>query len=267
MKPRRALLLLLLAGCHPVPAADVVTSAQDEVAAVVAPAVVAVREIVDPILPPLSPLSPPLAIDECPQAIELIVEFEVVSRAYYEQRLQGVICPPAASGPTWGIGYDAGHQTARRISQDWTAHPHVDRLALAAGVTGQAACRPLVAQHLADVRTPLAMAEPVFITATLPEYASRAARAFRDGWDRLPACARGGLTSVVYNRGAGMTGESRREMRVIRDECVPAGDLLCIANQVRAMTRLWVGTNIEAGMRRRRHAEAALVLTSQEDMP
>lgn len=256
---RRALLLLLLAGCHPVPASDTVIAAQDAAAAIVAPAVVAVREIVEPALPPLSPLAPPL--DECPQALELIVTFEVVSRDYYERQLQGVICPPAASGPTWGIGYDGGHQTARRIADDWTAHPDADRLALSAGVTGQARCRPLVAQTLADVRTPLSLAEPVFVTATLPEYTARAARAFRVGWDRLPPCAKGGLTSVVYNRGAGMAGDSRREMRVIRDECVPAGDVQCIAGQLRAMVRIWAGTSIENGMRRRRHAEADLVLT------
>jgi hypothetical protein len=55
-----------------------------------------------------------------------------------------------------------------------------------------------------------------------------------------------------------MAGERRREMRAIRDDCVPAADTACIAAQLRAMARLWVGPDIEGGMRRRRHAEAAL---------
>ena len=38
-----------------------------------------------------------------------------------------------------------------------------------------------------------------------------------------------------------------------------------IAEQLRAMKRIWVGTTIEQGMNRRRDAEADLVLTAIED--
>lgn len=250
----RWLVLLFLAGCN----ADPVTVAQDAAATAVAPVVVAVREVVEPVAPPPPP--PAITPWECPAAIDLIVQFEVVSLDYYERRLQGVICPPAASGPTWGIGYDGAHQTRARILGDWQVHPDVGRLAESSGVAGQAACRPFVAARLADVRTPLAMARPVFAESTLPRYDAMAARAFADGWGRLTPCARGALRSVVYNRGTAMTGSARTEMREIRDRCVPAGDAQCVAAQLRAMARIWVGTDIEAGMRRRRHAEADLAL-------
>lgn len=250
----RLLLLVLLVGCS----RDPVTVAQEATAAVVVPVVVAAREVVEPIAPP--PPAPAITPWECPAAIDLIVQFEVISPDYYERRLQGVICPPAASGPTWGIGYDGGHQTRARILGDWTMHPDAGRLAETSGVTGQAACRPLVAARLSDVRTPLALARPVFAGSTLPRYDAMAARAFANGWDRLTPCGRGALRSLVYNRGAGMTGSARAEMREIRDRCVPAGDMQCIAAQLRAMVRVWMGTDIEAGMRRRRHAEADLAL-------
>jgi hypothetical protein len=253
-----------LSGCSPREAPAEV--AQETVAPAVVSAVVAVREVVEPALPP----PPPPAIDpfECPAAIDLIVDFEVVSLAYYERKLQGVICPPAASGPTWGIGYDGGHQTRARILGDWPAHPSRDLLAETSGVTGQAACRPLVRDRLVAVRTPLAMARPVFAGSTLPRYDAMAERAFSDGWSSLFPCTRGSLRSLAYNRGTGMAGDRRREIRTIKNECVPMArdDPLaaahCVARELRAMVRLWANTDIEAGMRRRRYAEADLALRS-----
>lgn len=256
----RWLVLLALAGCS----RDPVLVAQDATAAVVVPAVVAVREAVEPLAPPPTP--PTISPMECPAAVDLIIRFEVISFAYYDRHLQGVICPPAASGPTWGIGTDGGHQTRRQILGDWHMHPDVTRLAETSGVVGQAACRPFVASRLHDVRTPLSMARPVFIASTLPRYDAMAARLYADGWTALTPCARGSLRSLTYNRGAGTTGESRREIRHIRDECVPvakadpAQAARCIARELRAMTRVWVGTSIEAGMRNRRYGEADVAI-------
>jgi len=254
------LLLVLLVGCS----RDPVTVAQEATAGVVVPVVVAAREVVEPIAPPLP--APAITPWECPTAIDLIVQFEVISSDYYERRLQGVICPPAASGPTWGIGYDGGHQTRARILGDWTMHPDAGRLVETSGVTGQAACRPLVATQLGDVRTPLALARSVFAASTLPLYDARAARLYGDAWQHMWPCTRGALRSVHMNRGTGTAGDSRREIRVMRDDCAPrshsdpSAAAQCIAAQLRAMVRVWIGTDIEAGMRRRRHAEADLAV-------
>jgi GH24 family phage-related lysozyme (muramidase) len=51
--------------------------------------------------------------------------------------------------------------------------------------------------------------------------------------------------------------DRRREMRAIRD-AVSKKDLQAIANQLRAMKRLWVGKNMD-GLLKRRDAEADLV--------
>ena len=85
-------------------------------------------------------------------------------------------------------------------------------------------------------------------------------RAF-PGFDELRPNAQAALVSLVFNRGASMIGDGRREMRAIRDRGVPARDYDGIAAEFRAMTRVWQGTEIYNGMRRRRYAEADLVAT------
>jgi len=59
--------------------------------------------------------------------------------------------------------------------------------------------------------------------------------------------------------GDAAAGQDRRyEMRQIR-QAVAVGDVPTIAREIRAMKRLWAGTDIAAGMTRRRDAKAALV--------
>lgn len=249
--------------------ADPATDAQDAVAAVVAPAVLALRETVEQAMP--SP--PPVAVPEpapvaelvSPAAVELIVSFEVVSRPYYAQRLQGVVCPPRLSGPTRGIGWDDGHQTRNAIAAAWPMHPQLDRILPASGQVGAAKCNAYRSANR-DVRTPLEMAERVFIETALPAYHALTARTFRNGWDKLTPNAQGALVATVYNRGAAMGGgkqpnDPRKEMRALRDVCVPAGDTQCMAEQFLAMRRLWP-PNSEGGkgLQRRYTATAKLAV-------
>lgn len=261
MRIHRVALLLqaaaLIVGCgrEPAPAAapaEELRSAQADVAQAVLPAVVSAREAVEAIAPP-----PPAS--DCvvhPKAVELIVEFEIVSPAYYAARLEAPIWPGGQSGVTWGVGYDGGHQTRTRIGTDWSMHAQVERLVGTAGVIGQPA-KALV-PGMRDVRTPYPLAAHVFTAAMLPPYCELARRTFRDGWERIPWVTQGAIVATVFNRGAAMGGESRREMRVIRDECVPSGDPACVAAQLRAMPRLWVGKDVGQGLRRRYLATAAL---------
>lgn len=260
MRLHRAALLLqaaALIGCGREPApveapADELTSVQVEVAQAVLPAVVRARETVEAIAP-----TPP--VSDCvvhPKAVELIVEFEVVSPAYYSMKLEAPIWPGGQSGVTWGVGYDGGHQTRARIGTDWSMHAQVERLLGTAGVIGAPA--KALAPGMRDVHTPYPLAAQVFTAAMLPPYCELARRTFRDGWDRIPWVTQGAIVATVFNRGAAMGGESRREMRVIRDECVPAGDAACVAAQLRAMPRLWIGKDVEEGLRRRYLATAAL---------
>lgn len=257
------LLLLITTGCTAPAAAGQgeLTAAVDQVqltvAEVAAPAVVATREAVEA-LPVVRELPPPPAPLVAPCAVELIVHYEVTSPAHYGRRLEGVIWPGGASGATWGVGYDGGHQTRGVIARDWDRHEARERLAGTAGVTG-APARALV-RTLQDVRTPYGYAYEVFEGASLPVYHDRARRAFGEPFEHLPPPAAGALVSLVYNRGASMAGESRREMRALRDVCVPAGDQQCIAREIRAMCRLWEGTPNGPGLCRRRDDEARLAL-------
>lgn len=193
-----------------------------------------------------------------PEAVALVVAFEIVSPSYYRAHLLRPIWPGGASGATIGVGYDLGHQIAHVIREDWVAHQRVEDLAEAALVAGEAA-RSLVVR-MRDIETGYPLAEQVFRTSTVPRYWQATRRAF-PGIDELAGGARGALFSLAYNRGTAMAGSRRTEMREIRDRCVPAADYQCIAEQILAMRRLWRGTSIEAGMNRRREAEAALALS------
>jgi len=258
-----AVFAALITGCsrpslpitEPAPSAQApveVAAAQADVAATVAPAVVDLRSAVDA----LAPAPPAPACQTHPDAVALVVRYEVTSETYYTAHLLAPVWPGESSGVTWGIGYDGGQQTRSRIAADWQAHTQVDRLVATSGIVGTPA-KALV-PGLADVRTPYSYASSVFADATLPSYCSLAARTFARGWDALPPRVQGALTATIYNRGAGMQGDRRREMRELRDECVPAGDVQCIARELRSMVRLWTGTTIEAGMRARYEATAAL---------
>ncbi|HEY6129471.1 MAG TPA: hypothetical protein VIW23_14955, partial [Candidatus Acidoferrum sp.] len=64
------------------------------------------------------------------------------------------------------------------------------------------------------------------------------------------------------NRGPGMEGDRRKEMRAVRD-AVANQDLQEIADQIRAMKRLWEGKGLD-GLLKRRDAEADLVESAIE---
>lgn len=236
-------------------AAPALRAAQSSTTAVVVPVVVALQEAVQKVVPPAGGTDAWPALS--PAAVALIVRWEVGSQSLYTRRYQSPIWPGGASGVTWGIGYDGGHQTRQQIWLDWTAMPSAERLQGTAGITGQPA--QLVARRLGDVRVPFGLASDVFAAASLPRYYASARRAFGvGGFDALPADAQGALVSLVYNRGASMTGPARAEMRAIRDVCLPGSDLRCIAGEIRQMCRLWRGTNLEAGLCGRREDEAGL---------
>lgn len=251
--------LLAVSGCSKPPdasreAAVEVGQAQAVTAEAAVPTIIAVRELVESVAPIESTTATRCVVH--PDAVDLIVRFEVTSPEYYDLKLQGVIWAGLHSGATWGVGFDGGYQTKAFIERVWKGHPQVDRLAITSGVIGLAA-KNLIPQ-LRDVRTPYPLAADVFTLATLPVYCELAKRTFRDGWDLLPQRAQGALIATVYNRGAGTQGARRLEMAVMRDDCVPRGDVACIAVQLRAMPRIWVGTNVYDGLRKRYEATAKL---------
>ena len=196
-----------------------------------------------------------------PAGVELIIDFEVGGRQQYVSRYQRPICPACtstASGVTIGLGYDLRHQQPMTIRRDWAEHPQVGDLPQASGVGGTQAVQ--LTRQLQHVITPLAMAERVFLQSSAVEYRRRADRCY-PGLSGMPQPVIDALVSVTYNRGCptGMV-DRGREARAIRDQCIPQRDAMCVAAQIRAMSRIWVGSTIQDGMARRRNAEAALAI-------
>ena len=165
--------------------------------------------------------------------------------------------PGGASGITIGIGYDLGYESAGDFEEDWKAILSDGDFTTLSQVLGlKGADAQAKAPGLKTIKIKSADAKQVFLERSVPKYQALTQQAF-PGVDALPPDAQGALFSLVYNRGTSMNGDSRKEMRAIRD-AVPNGDLQEIADQLRAMKRLWEGKGLD-GLLKRRDAEADLV--------
>lgn len=193
------------------------------------------------------------------RGIDKLIAFEISSESYYTAKLSAPTWPGGASGATIGIGYDLGYRTKAQIKADWSAHlpeSQVAHLMSAANIRGADARGATQALKQAGVRVPLAAAMAVFSATTLPEFAALTLKTY-PGTNKLPADAQSALVSLVYNRGAKLTGNTRVEMANLAP-LVKSGDLAGIAREISAMKRLWVGKNLD-GLLKRRDDEAALV--------
>lgn len=189
------------------------------------------------------------------KSAEMILEFEIGSRARYLSRYKNPLWPEGDSGITIGIGYDLGYATQAKFRKDWERLLSTTVFNKLKTVVGLKAARAKNA--LASVKNiiiPLEAALEIFYTKSLPDYAAITAKAY-PGVALLPPDAQGALLSLVYNRGAGTEGESRREMKNIR-KWVKAKDFQEIAEEIRSMKRLWPKAK---GLRQRRDREADLV--------
>lgn len=193
------------------------------------------------------------------RALDLIVRWEVGGKAAYIKKYSRPVWPGNdASGVTVGIGYDLGHQTSDRILADWLGYAHRGYLAAMAGIRGEAAGRLAARRQFLVVDWPDAYR--VFLDPTMVRYQRITERAFGRGMYGLRPDTWGVLVSLVYNRGGNMIGDGRREMRYIRDVCIPARDDRCVAQQLNAMERLWRGSKLGNGLINRRRDEARLAM-------
>jgi len=184
----------------------------------------------------------------------------------YNRRYQKPIVPDPVntnSGVTIGIGYDCGQYSANKIKMDWQSvlplHM-VNALAAVAGCKKQQAANQL--PSLSMVIVPIEAALQVFYNTTIFDFASRASRIYPDLF-KLNPVEQSVITGLVYNRGVGLAGNRRREMRqlitAIKDD-----DDKEMADLIRSMCRLWPDT---LGLRKRRQAEAALVELADQPIP
>jgi len=198
------------------------------------------------------------------KSLDLILEFEVGGgESYYNKFLKNPSWPGEQSGVTIGVGYDLGYVNKAEFTNDWKELPQkdFDRLYKVVGIKGIAA-KDLI-RGLKDISIPWELSLKVFNNKTVTKFYNLTKQTFPN-FDNLPEDAKGGLVSLVFNRGAALEGERRREMKLIRDgmKLVSSYDqkaLTFIANQIRNMKRIWAGGSIEKGMSRRRDAEAKLI--------
>ena len=201
------------------------------------------------------------------KSLDLILEFEVGGgENYYNKFLKNPAWPEGQSGVTIGVGYDLGYVNKAEFSEDWKDLPKeiFDRLYKVVGIKGYNA-KNLV-RGLKDISIPWDLALKVFNNKTVTKFWNLTKETFPN-FDNLPEDAKGGLVSLVFNRGNALEGDRRREMKLIRDgmKLVSTFDqkaLTFIANQIRNMKRIWIGGSIEKGMSRRRDAEANLIENS-----
>jgi hypothetical protein len=163
------------------------------------------------------------------------------------------------SGVSWGYGYDAHQNSKVNILSDWSPLPTPEptRLAETQPYYGRSAIQPW--GRVRDIFIPHSVGDDVFIRVDMARVDAQCRRAF-PGFEELRSNCQSAIRSLVFNRGPGLSGPNRVEMRAIRD-AVPSRDYEEIALQLRKMKRVWSGTSIQAGMYRRRDAEAQLVLT------
>jgi hypothetical protein len=195
------------------------------------------------------------------KAIDLIIQFEVGGRNYYDKVLQKPSWPGGASGITIGLGYDIGYETEKQFLSDWSANLNlnfVNALRPLCGLTGEKA-RLMLKGEVLNVRVPYNIAYDVFVNKDIPRYFAMTKKIYPQ-LETLNEDTQGALVSMVYNRGASLAGDSRKEMKAIVD-LVAKQDYHGIAEEIEKSKRLWEHRGLD-GLVLRREAEADLIRAS-----
>lgn len=195
------------------------------------------------------------------KAIDLIIQFEIGGRAYYDKALQKPSWPGGDSGCTLGIGYDMGYNTEKQFLADWSASLNlnfVNALRPLCGLKGEKV-KGLIKGEVLNVRIPYNIAYDVFVKSSLPRFYKAALSIYPD-MIHLNEDTQGALVSMVYNRGTKLTGDTRTEMKAIVD-LVAKQDYHGIAEEIEKSKRLWEGKGLD-GLVLRREAESDLVRDS-----
>jgi len=210
---------------------------------------------------PAAPVPAPVQEPELPisqKALDLIIKHEVGGgEAYYNKALKKPCYPGGASGVTIGVGYDLGYNTEDQFTSVWGKVLTGDvfsRLSKCLGAKSSSA-KSLI-PSVKDIEIPWESALKVFKESTLPRFVNETLKAF-PGANELHPDAFGALVSLVFNRGAAVTGKNREEMKNIRG-LIASKDYAAIAKEITSMKRIWVGKGLD-GLLRRRDEEAALV--------
>ncbi|MCL6258701.1 hypothetical protein M3O96_06360 [Aquiflexum sp. TKW24L] len=193
------------------------------------------------------------------RSLDVIVEFEVSSKAIYERRYRNPILPGEYSGITIGIGYDLGYVNTATFTHDWKDFLSSSDFNTLLGVVGKTKvnAKNALTEAVKRVSIDWDSAIEVFCTKSMPIWAKKSRRIY-PGLEKLPPDVQGAIVSLVYNRGDSLALNDRRlEMRNLVQH-IASGKLPAIAAEIRNMKRLW-SVQQSAGLHRRRDSEAALV--------
>lgn len=193
------------------------------------------------------------------KTLKLIYDYEVGGgENYYNKYLKRFTWPGGASGPTIGIGIDAAYYTKQELADIFSYLPVHQRLLVesASGKKGKVGKEYTKTLSAAKIEMPWGIAEKIFLFTTWKKFSNLTESVFPKVEDLCDE-AYGAIVSLVFNRGSSLKGDSRAEMRKIK-ELIPLKDYSGIANQIRKMKRIWEGKGLD-GLLRRRDAEAAMV--------
>lgn len=198
------------------------------------------------------------AINQAIMAFEVSWSYLNGFSVYTKKYSKPVVPDPAntSSGVTIGIGYDCGQYSAAKILKDWSSVIPLDQataLSKTAGLQKQKAVAALA--FVKHISIPIEAALQVFYNNTLFEFAKIALKIY-PALPQLHPVEQTVIISIVYNRGADLTGPRRKEMRDLIQAIKDDSDKE-IADTIKAMCRLWPDT---LGLRLRRQKEAELVL-------
>lgn len=194
------------------------------------------------------------------KSIDLIIQHEVGGREVYTRKYQKPIWAGGDSGCTIGLGYDLGYVTEKQFFADWKGLNlnFLNALKRFCGIKGEVV-KTMLRGEVLNVIIPYNMAYDVFVKKSIPKYYAMTKKIYPQ-LDELNEDTRGALVSMVYNRGAKLDGESRKEMKAIVD-LVAKKDYEGIAEQIEKSKRLWEGKGLD-GLVIRRESEADLVRDS-----
>jgi len=211
-------------------------------------------------------------------AFKMIVDYETGGRAFYDNVIkQRPIWPKGSSGITIGFGYDLGYVSLSEYERDWAGLiaglTASQRSALQACVgfhSGKDSPAKLTAllQTVRDIVVSWEISQIEFEAQTLPKFALLTQNALPNT-DRLSGDCFGALVSLTFNRGASYSKahdpakDPKNRFKEMRDIKAAMRDqnFAAIPQLIKGMIRIWEGTQIAEGMRRRRTDEAALFLT------
>lgn len=194
------------------------------------------------------------------KSIELIVQFEVGGKSYYDKAMHRPTFP-GYGGIKIGIGYNLAYTYQKQLINDWSGNINPNffpALFRVLGLKGTPAKQMLIGDLL-KVTIPYLNAYDVLVKRTIPRYYLMALEIYPE-LSLLNDDTKGAIVSMVMCRGMKLEGENRAEMRELV-ELIANKDYDGIADAVERSKRLSEVRGFD-DLVRRREAEADLILHS-----